>query len=69
MVNLFIKHQNVNDTMGIMLIRLSTSDGKLQVCRKIFFEFYGTAIFLKLFRFLLKGLAIDYHVMSRFEEQ
>lgn len=42
MINLFIKYLNVNDSKGIMLIRLSTGRGIADVCRKIFFSHLKT---------------------------
>ncbi|ETI67170.1 hypothetical protein BAVI_18864 [Neobacillus vireti LMG 21834] len=51
MIKLFVKLENVNDSMGIMLIRLSTGHDKVEICRKIFFAFHKTVIFI---RFSLK---------------
>jgi hypothetical protein len=41
-INLFINGENSKDTMGIMLIRLSTEPKEVDICRKIFFFFYKT---------------------------
>jgi hypothetical protein len=48
-IKLFVKLENVNDSMGIMLIRLSTGLEEVDVCRKIFFTFHKTVISISLF--------------------